>query len=98
MTLTATITTMIVSFLIPAGVALLTKSNASTWLKQFVGALAAAVTGVIVTATQLDGTAVISKEAIVLAAGAFFLSQASYVSVYRPHDANAKIAPDVGIG
>lgn len=98
MTLTVMITTLIVSYLIPAATSLITKANASTWLKQFVTALLAAANGVIVTATQLDGTAVISKSAVVLALGSFIAAQAAYVGVYKPHNANGKLAPNSGIG
>lgn len=97
-TLSAVMVTMLASFILPALVALSTKLTASTWLKQFVSGILSAVTGVLVTATQLDGTAVISREAIVLSLGAFALSQANYVSVYRPHNLNAKVAPEAGIG
>lgn len=98
MTLSALTTTMIVAYLLPAVVALLTKSAASAWVKQFVGALLAAATGVIVTATQLDGTAVISIEAVLLALGAFVAAQANYVGLYQPHAVNAKVLPETGIG
>ena len=98
MTLSTLIVTMLVSFLIPAAVAMLTKSNASAGIKQFVDALLSAATALIVTATLADGTAVISKEAAVLALGAFIHSQATYVSLYRPHAVNTKLAPAAGIG
>lgn len=98
LTLSALVVTMIVSYLIPAVTALLTKANASAWLKQFVTALLAAVNGLVVTATQIDGTAVVSKQALVLALGSFIAAQASYVALYKPHDANAKIAPTKGLG
>lgn len=98
MTLSALIVTTIVTFLIPAVTALLTKATASTGLKQFVTALLAAINGLVVTATQVDGTAVISKQALILALGSFLAAQAAYVGLYKPHDANAKIAPDKGLG
>lgn len=98
MTLSALIVTTIVTFLIPAVTALLTKATASTGLKQFVTALLAAINGVVVTATQVDGTAVISKQALILALGSFLAAQAAYVGLYKPHDANGKIAPDKGLG
>ncbi len=98
LTIPALITTLLVSYLIPAVVALLTKSAASSWLKQFVTALLAAATGLLTTATQLDGTAVMSRSSIVLALGAFIAAQAAYVGVYRPHDVNERLLPDVGLG
>jgi glucan phosphoethanolaminetransferase (alkaline phosphatase superfamily) len=97
-TTSALTVTMLVSYLLPALVALSTKMTASTWLKQFVSGILSAVTGLVVTATQLDGTAVFSKEALLLTLGSFILSQATYVSVYKSHDANSKIAPSVGLG
>lgn len=98
MTISATITTFIVSFLLPAVVSLLTKSAASTWVKQFVSALLAAATGVIVAATTVDGSASVRGPAVLLALGAFIASQAAYTGLYAPHNANAKILPTVGIG
>lgn len=98
MNLSALMVTMIVSFIVPAVVALLTKSAASVWVKQFVTALLAAVTGVVAVSTQTDGTANISKESIVLALGTFALAQAVYVGAYKPHDINQKIAPGAGLG
>jgi len=98
LTLSALVVTMIVSYLIPAVTALLTKASASAGVKQFVTALLAAVNGLLVTATQVDGTAVVSKQAVVLALGSFIAAQAAYVGLYKPHAANAKIAPNKGLG
>jgi hypothetical protein len=97
-TLSALVTTMLVSYILPALVALVTKLQASTWLKQFVNALLSALTGLITTAVTLDGTAVFSQNTLVLALGSFLLSQASYVALYKPYDANSKVAPGVGVG
>lgn len=98
MTLSAIIVTLIVTYAIPAITALLTKANASVGLKQFITALLAAVNGLLVTATQLDGTAVISKQSLVLALASFLASQAAYRGLYRPHALNARLAPNVGLG
>jgi len=98
MTISALLVSLLVSVVIPAAVALLTKLAAAVWLKQGVAAVLAAVTGLLTTATQLDGTAVISKASVVLALGTFLASQAAYLGLYRPHDANAIIAPGVGLG
>lgn len=98
MTISATITTLLVSFLIPAVVSLLTKSAASAWVKQFVAALLAAITGVLVAATAIDGSAAIRGPAVLLALGAFIAAQAAYVGVYKPHNVNEAIAPTVGLG
>lgn len=98
MTLSALLVMMIATFIIPAVVALLTKSAASASVKQFVTALLAAVSGVISTATGADGTALISKESVLLALGAFALAQANYTGLYRPHALNAKLLPNTGLG
>ena len=57
-----------------------------------------AAAGVVVTATQLDGTAVIGKEAALNAALALGISIVSYLGIYRPHDMNASLAPGQGLG
>ena len=98
MTITASLATLIVGGLLPLVVALVTKSTASVGLKQFVSALAAAATGLIVTSTELDGTALISKPAALLAVTAFLASQAAYVGQWKPHAIDARIAPNIGIG
>jgi len=98
MTISALLVTIIVALVIPAATALLTKATASTWVKQIVTALLAGVSGLIVTATQLDGTAVISKAALLLALTTFVSTQAAYIGLWKPHAVNATVAPGVGIG
>lgn len=98
MTLTVLVTTMIVSYAIPALTALITKADASAWLKQFVTAFLAAANVLIVTATQADGTALLTKSTVLLALGSFLAAQASYVGLFKPHAVNAKLAPNVGLG
>ena len=98
MTLSAFIVTLVVTMVIPALVALITKSEASVGIKQFITALLAAVTGALVTATQLDGTAVLGKESVLLALSTFILSQATYWGLWRPHEVNKKLAPEAGLG
>ena len=98
MTLTVLVTTMIVSYIIPAATSLITKASASAWLKQFVTALLAAVNALVVTATQADGTALLTKTTVLLALGSFLAAQAAYVGLFKPHNANSTIAPTKGIG
>lgn len=95
-TLSATLTTMLISFILPAAVSLLTKITAHPFLKQFVNGALAAATGLITTGTLSDGTAVFSKQSLILAIGAFILSQANYVSLYKPN--NVALMPDKGLG
>lgn len=98
MNLSAILTLLIVTMILPAITAAVTKSTASAGVKQFVTALLSAITGLVVTATQIDGTAVFSKEAAVLALGTFITAQATYWGLWRPHTVNAKITPGVGVG
>lgn len=98
MNLSAILVTLIVTMILPALTALVTKSTASPGIKQFVTALLAAAGGFVVTATQLDGTAVFGKESATLALSTFILAQATYWGFWRPHEINAKVAPGVGLG
>jgi hypothetical protein len=98
MNLSAILVTLIVTMVLPALTALVTKSTASASIKQFVTALLAAVTGLVVTSTQLDGTAVFGKESALLALSTFILAQATYWGLWRPHQVNATVAPTVGLG
>ena len=97
-TIAAAIVALLVGQVIPFLVAVLTKLEAAIWLKQVLTAFLAAVSGLLVTATQLDGTAVLSRESGLLAIGVFIASQTAYVALYRPHDANTHILPEAGVG
>ena len=97
-TLSVLIVTLIVGHVIPLATALITKCNAAAWVKQVTTGILSAVAGMLTTATQADGTAVLSKESLALALVAFLASQAAYVGFYKPHAANQKLAPGVGIG
>lgn len=98
MTISAILVTLIVTMILPALTAAITKSTASVGIKQFVTALLSAVTGLVVVSTQLDGTAVFSKEAALLALSTFILTQATYWGFWKPHAVNEKAAPAVGLG
>lgn len=97
-TLSAMLVLLIVTMVLPALTAAITKSSASAGVKQFVTALLSAASGFLITATQLDGTAVLSKESAVLALSAFILAQATYWGFWRPHAINDKVVPAVGLG
>jgi len=98
LTLNAFTVLVLVSFLIPTVVGLVTKSSASATVKQIVLLVISAITGLVTTATQLDGTAVISMASAQYALLALGIAIVSYLGIYKPHDANAKLAPTVGIG
>lgn len=98
LTLSAFVVLVLVSFLIPVAVGLITKSTASATVKQVVLLVLSAVTGLVTTATQADGTAVISLTSVQYALLALGIAITSYLGIYKPHDTNAKLAPNAGIG
>lgn len=98
MTIPALLTTLIVSVLIPGATALLTKAAAAAWVKQAVTAALAAASGLLVTATQIDGTAVLSQSSLLMALGTFLATQAAYVGMWKPHGLDALVEPDFGLG
>lgn len=88
---------LITSALIPFVVGLVTKANASATVKQLVLLVVSAVSGVIQTSTQADGTAWISFTTLQYTALSLFIAIVSYLGLYKPHDANARLLPNVGI-
>lgn len=98
LTISATLVTMLVSYIIPILTALITKATASANLKQFITALLAAANGLVVAGMVNDGTSVLSKEAILFAAGSFVLANISYISFWKPKDLNSKVVPGSGLG
>lgn len=97
-TLSAFIVTLVVGYVIPLLTALLTKLNASKELKQLVTAALAAANGFLVTATQQDGTALFSKQSLLFAILSFITANAGYVYYGKPHNIDARLAPNVGLG
>ena len=97
-TVSALLTTMLVSYVLPAIVSVVTKLDASAWFKQGINALLSAITGLFTTAVAIDGTAVLSRDALLLALGSFLVSQAAYITIYASHQANARIMPMSGLG
>lgn len=89
---------VISSFLIPLATGLITKLSASATIKQVVTLILSALTGVITTSTQVDGTAVISMTTVQYSLLSLGIAIVSYLGIYAPHDANQKLAPEVGLG
>ena len=89
---------VIVSFLIPLATGLLTKVSASATVKQVVTLVLSAANGLMVTSTQVDGTALISATTAQYTLLSLGIAIVSYLGVYQPHDANAKLMPEVGVG
>lgn len=89
---------VITSLLIPLATGLITKLSASATVKQIVTLALATAVGVITTGTQVDGTAIISLTTVQYALLSFAIAVVSYLGLYKPHDANAKLAANTGIG
>lgn len=90
--------TALVSLVIPVLTGLLTKVNAAPAVKQVVTIVLAAVNTLVVNATVGDGGAVITKENFLLWAVSTAIAVTTYLGIYKPHDANAKLSPNSGIG
>lgn len=88
----------IVTLAIPIAVGLLTRSNASARAKHIATLFFSTVTALIVTHTQVDGTAVISLTTLKYTGGTFLVATFTYLGVYKPYDLNAKLLPNRGFG
>jgi hypothetical protein len=97
-TLSAAVVSAIMLYVIPIVTSLLTKFNASTVVKQIVTAVLSVLVSIITMATQVDGTAIVSWQVVLLSLLEFLGSSAAYRVVYKPHALNARVAPNVGIG
>lgn len=96
--LSAFLVTLVVAYLIPLVTAFITKVSASVTLKQLVTAILAAANGFITNATMQDGTAVFTKEALLFAVMSFITANIAYIGTWKPHNLNAKAAPNSGLG
>lgn len=98
LTLDALTVTVIVSLFIPIATGVVTKYTASATLKQVTTLVFSTVTGILAQGATDAGGAVLSKEAITAAVVSLIIAITSYLGIYKPHDINAKLAPDSGIG
>lgn len=97
-TLNAFLVLAVTSFLIPVATGLLTRAAASVTLKQVVTLVLAAISGIVTTSTQVDGTAVISATTAQYALLSLGIAITSYLGIWKPHAINAKLAPEAGVG
>jgi uncharacterized membrane protein len=84
MTLTPVIVTILIGTVLPLLVGLVTKLDASSNVKKISLITISAVQGVIVNATLIDGTALISSEMLLFAALAWVAALGSYFKVLKP--------------
>lgn len=90
--------TVLSGLIIPIVHGLITKANANGPVAVIVGLLLSAVAGVIGTATQLDGVAVISWTTIGTAAMAWVAQVAAYRNIFKPLGNPQKVLPETGLG
>lgn len=96
--LDAMLVVVLVSFVIPALTGALTKITAPAWVKQVVTLVLAAANGLITSSAMDDGSAVITKEAALMALLSLAIALTSYLGIYRPNDANGHLLADKGLG
>lgn len=89
---------LLMSLVIPVITGIVVKSGANATWKQVITLVLSAIAGLITTATQLDGTAVISKESALNAALSLGIAITTYLGIYRPHNLNDGLAPTKGLG
>lgn len=83
---------VITSLLIPVATGIASRWIHSTTGLQIFTAAVSGISGAVTTSTQLDGTAVVSLATLQYALLAFLVATAGYLGIYRPHNANAKLA------
>jgi hypothetical protein len=86
------------SLLIPFVTGLITKYTLHSFLKFLINLVVSTGAGLINVGLTADGTAVISKAALVTAAYTVVTSTLMYLSVYKPLDLNKSLVPEFGIG
>ena len=94
----AFVVSALLSLVIPVLTGLITKVNAAPAVKQITTIVLAAVASLVATNTVQDGTAIISKETGLLWAMNTAIAITSYLGIYKPHNANAKLSPESGLG
>jgi hypothetical protein len=88
---------VIVGALLPILVGLVTKKVAHAGVKAVLLLLLSAASGLIVQSTNGDG-AVISKDALILAAEGWAIAVAMHFGFWRPTTVSDRLLPSVGIG
>lgn len=99
--LDATVSIFITGILIPILVGIITKLHAPAAVKAIAHAFLAGIAGLIITATTLDGVAVISREALVTAFITWMVGVVAYFGFLVPTNISPKInvaTANIGIG
>ena len=90
--------TVVVSLFIPIVTGLLTKYNASAMVKQIVTLIFSSATALVADGATSTGGALVTREDVTLAVISLVIAITSYLGIYKPHDVNAKLVPNVGLG
>jgi hypothetical protein len=94
----AQLVTLALAVVIPFLVSLVTKWSAPAWLKIGANVALSAVGAAITLSMTTDGTAVLSRQTLVLFGEQFLAALLVYLGVFKPTGVSAKLAPTFGIG
>lgn len=97
-TIAPLLVTALVAFVLPVLVGAVTKAQARTGVKQTVMIVLSGVAALLNTSLTIEGAAVFSGETLFLWALQVFVTIASYHGLYRPHDLDAHVLPEIGVG
>jgi len=97
-TMNLALVTIIGGTILPVAHGLITKLGAASRVNVLVGLVLSGVSGVLGTATEMNGVAVFSRTTLVAAALTWVAQVATYYGVWKPSGFYAKLAPNVGIG
>ncbi len=96
--LSGNVVTLVLGVLIPVLTGLVTKAEGSTTVKQIVAIVLSGAAALLANAVGDDGQAVVSVQTLFDAVVIWVIQIATYLGIYKPHDANAKLAPASGMG
>ena len=85
-TVDAIVVTALIGAVLPLLIGVVTKTNLHSGLKGALLLLFSAIEGLLVTATQADGTAVLSKESIIFAIIGWVSAVATYNGLWKPSE------------
>ena len=89
LTLDAQLVLILSGTILPFLVGLITKAHAASWLKAVLLAVLSILTGILTVSTQMDGTAVLSKDTVIAAVLAWLVAGTAYARLWKPTGATA---------
>jgi len=90
--------TFILSLVLPLVIGLVTKYSASAQVKQIVLLIATGAATLLNANLTDSGYAVLSWNTVALWGISLVATIATYLGIYKPHEVNQKLAPEVGFG